>query len=361
MRRNNDKKLFLEYMDSVSSELASKNTLMAKIFLLFWPGFNLVITTLTLISLGEASLTTILHAGAKLWFVFAIAYVIVINLRLIGLDEFAKKGLINQILVHVIIFIMIFSVFSPIVELPESDNFPKVMVVPFFFLILQIVVYVAVMHIFQQQRNAFEANLIIKDAELNVLRAQGNPHFLFNTLNLIATELPEAPEKAQELIYDLADLLRSSIDLSNQKFTSIAEELNWVRLFLTIQQKRFQDRLSFCIDVDKETEMLRLPALILQPIIENTVKHAVAPYTKKAHITVKTTLDGNKLNIEVLDTGPVQKNMLLKEGEGFRIIKKTLNLHYSNDHSFSFNSSADGGKTSITIPAVENRLEHQEV
>lgn len=330
----------------------------AKIFLIFWPSFNLIITTLTLMSLELASLPTIFNAGVRLWLVFAIAYVVVTNLRLIGLDKFAEKALINQIIVHAIIFIIIFSLFSPIVELTEADNMPKVMVVPFAFLMLQIVVYVAVKHIFQQQREVFEANLIVKDAELNLLRAQGNPHFLFNTLNLIATELPEAPVKAQELIYDLADLLRSSIELSNQKFTTVAEELNLVGLYLKIQQKRFQDRLSCHIDIGKGTEQLQLPSLILQPIIENTVKHAVAPFTNKAHITVKTILKSNTLSIEVLDTGPMQMDHKLKEGEGFRIIKKTLKLHYSNNHSFSFHSSAEGGKTSISIPAEENSLRH---
>ncbi len=348
-------------MDTTNSEQTRKNALIAKIFLLFWPSFNLVIAVLTLMSLGEASLETILKAGSKLWLVFALAYILVTNLKLISLDKFAEKGLINQLIVHAITFIILFSMFSPIVEFPNQGNLPKVMIIPFVLLMLQIVVYVAVMHIFQQQRKAFDANLIIKDAELNALRAQGNPHFLFNTLNLIATELPDAPSKAQELIYDLADLLRSSIELSNQKFTSVAEEINWVELFLTIQQKRFQDRLSFTIEVGKDTESLRLPALILQPVIENTVKHAVAPFTYKAKITVKTSVDRNKLTIKVLDSGPLKADRQLQEGEGFRIIRKTLNLHYPDSHSFSFHSSKGGGIASITIPAEENRLEYHEV
>jgi len=192
--------------------------------------------------------------------------------------------------------------------------------------------------------------LALQETELNMLRSQSNPHFLFNTLNLITSEISADPDNAKEIVFDLADLLRSNIKMVQKRFTTVAEEMKLVNLYLAIQQKRFKDRLSFHIDLDPDTKQLKMPALLLQPVVENTVKYAVAPYAAKAHIAVVTQVKQNKLYICFKDTGPAFDDTQIIEGNGFRILRETLALHYRDDYKLELRSTADGGELKLRLP-----------
>lgn len=287
----------------------------------------------------------------KLWFVFAFAFCVLKTIEVVSGKLLRSGSFFKRLFIHSIIIIGLLSLVSPIVDVAVYSDMPRVIVVPLALLLLQIVLYVTALHIYEQQQKAFETQLIVKESELNALRAQSNPHFLFNTLNLITSEIIEDPDNAVEIVYDLSDLLRTNIALSTQSFTSVSEEFNLITLFLTLQQKRFKDRLEYAVDTGEGTQNVKIPALLLQPAIENAIKHAVAPYPGSASIQVTSTINDGKLIIEVHDSGPAFEDDRIIEHEGFRILRKTLALHYPDNHHLSLKSSEHGGVLRIIMPA----------
>jgi LytS/YehU family sensor histidine kinase len=184
------------------------------------------------------------------------------------------------------------------------------------------------------------------------LKSQSNPHFLFNTLNLITAEISTDPNRARETVFDLADLLRSSIKLAEERLVSVTEEMHLVSLYLNLQQRRFRDRLTFSIEIDPRTAELQIPSLLLQPVVENTIKWAVAPYADPASIEIATRLCGGRLSIVVKDSGPAFDEDKIVEGNGFRILRRTLDLQYQANYQLSLSSTADGGVFSLDLPAA---------
>ncbi len=144
----------------------------------------------------------------------------------------------------------------------------------------------------------------LSDARLQNLRAQLRPHFLFNTLNSISALVAECPDRAEQMIARLSHLLRRSLDSDTRTLVPVVEEMDFIRTYLEIEETRFGDRLSIEIDVQPETELLTVPALILQPLVENAVVHGVAPFDSPGRITVMSRLEGDVLCLSVRDTGP---------------------------------------------------------
>jgi signal transduction histidine kinase len=124
------------------------------------------------------------------------------------------------------------------------------------------------------------------DAELRALRAQLNPHFLFNALNTIAYLMGTAPSRAQETIYRLTELLRAVLRRSEGTLVTLAQEIEIVEAYLAIEKARFEDRLSCQIEVPDELRPLAVPPLILQPLVENAVRHGIAPLAQGGRITI---------------------------------------------------------------------------
>jgi LytS/YehU family sensor histidine kinase len=131
---------------------------------------------------------------------------------------------------------------------------------------------------------------------------------------------------------------------------SVREELDLVALYLRLQQKRFPDRLKYSINCDEDCSASEIPALLLQPIVENAVKHVVAPNTGETRIDVAVATQSDKILIEVRDTGPMIDLGATAEGGGLHIVRKTLALQYPNQHDMSFSSTQEGGLVTIRIP-----------
>ncbi len=337
--------------------MSNKTKLQAAIFLLIWPAFNFGLTCIGLYSLNAFTINKVLEPGLKLWLVFSLAFGLLKVIERFQTKLLRNYTLAMRLFVHAIIIFGLFILVSPVVDPSVYVDTLRIIVVPLALLFTQIIVYVAVLHIFEQQQKSFETQLILKESELYILRAQSNPHFLFNTMNLITSEIVDNPENAVEIVYDLSDLLRSNISASNQTFTTVSEEFHLVELFLTLQQKRFRDRLEFEIDIGEGTQNLKIPSLLLQPAIENAIKHAVSPYPESAKIEMRSLLNNRKLVIEIQDSGPEFDDRNITEQEGFRILRKTLELHYPNQHDLSLTSTEYGGLLRISIPNQVYSLE----
>ena len=155
------------------------------------------------------------------------------------------------------------------------------------------------------QRRAAEAEAAARAAQVRALRYQVNPHFLFNTLNSLSSLiLTGRPEKAEEMLLALSTFFRSSLSLDPSADVTLAEEIDLQRLYLQIEKVRFPSRLNVEIDIPEELESARLPALILQPLVENAIKYGVSPTrdTVTLRITARP-IDANRFEIFISNSG----------------------------------------------------------
>ncbi len=192
---------------------------------------------------------------------------------------------------------------------------------------------------------AQEARAAAQRAELQMLRLQLNPHFLFNSLNNIATEIPDQPDTALEMTHDLADFLRLTLDQRGDGLiVPLAHEVEIMTSYLKIERQRFGGRLAFVVEVDPAARQVRVPGFLLQPLAENAVKHGLnsAEPPWELNVTITTTGNGAPLLIVVSNTGLLRPDWETKPedgdgntGIGVANLRRRLALHYPERHRFT--------------------------
>jgi two-component system, LytTR family, sensor kinase len=224
---------------------------------------------------------------------------------------------------------------------------------------------VAVIFTFDYYRKFNENRLIASQlqsklslAELNMLKMQIHPHFLFNTLNTISALVHKNPDDADKMISRLSDLLRTSLDYSGKHFVTLREEMEFLNLYLEIQKVRFKERLKVVINIDPTSLNIEVPAIILQPIVENSIKHVLDKSKVVCEIKIASSLNNNLLTLEVVDNGPgiLDVNYINKDGVGLSNVKSRLSQIYSNEQSLKIKNLEEGGLlVSIEIPIQQHR------
>jgi signal transduction histidine kinase len=216
----------------------------------------------------------------------------------------------------------------------------------------------------RQEKREQELLLETNRAELRALRAQINPHFIFNALNTIAGLIPRRPERAEETIEQLAEVFRYTLRRSEREWVRLHEELEAVRAYLAIEQTRFGDRLQFSVVADEEAEGIRIPAMIVQTLVENAVKHGVGAIRTPGRIEVNAIVSEERLQIEVCDNGPgfdesmMYSNHRSGDGHGLRNIRERLRGYFGQAALLSIGRDASQG---ITVVNVEMPLTSQAV
>ena len=204
----------------------------------------------------------------------------------------------------------------------------------------------------EEQLKRIRAESMAQEAQLKMLRYQLNPHFLFNTLNSISSLITKRDDfRANEMIIQLSNFLRHSLNSDPVDGISLKDEIDALKLYLRIEEARFGDRLSINININKGAEKVQVPGMILQPLVENSIKYAIAPNEKGGEITINATIKKNMLDLHVLDSGPgFDKNLidLSQSGVGLRNTRDRLNTFYQGKSKFKIESSDDGG-TDILI------------
>ena len=204
----------------------------------------------------------------------------------------------------------------------------------------------------EEQLKRIRAESMAQEAQLKMLRYQLNPHFLFNTLNSISSLITKRDDfRANEMIIQLSDFLRHSLNSDPVDGISLKDEIDALKLYLRIEEARFGDRLSINININKGAEKVQVPGMILQPLVENSIKYAIAPNEKGGEITINATIKKNMLDLHVLDSGPgFDKNLidLSQSGVGLRNTRDRLNTFYQGKSKFKIESSDEGG-TDILI------------
>jgi len=173
-----------------------------------------------------------------------------------------------------------------------------------------------------QERSQLET--MLKSSELEMLKSQINPHFIFNSLNSIASLTIISPDKAREMVVKLSEFLRYSLGKENDQMNTMDDEIKNIMLYLDIEKVRFGDRLTVETDIDETCLGLQLPNLILQPVFENTIKHGIYESLEKVTIKLKAWQDQGLLKIEV--SNQFDPNAVGKKGKGIGLKNVTERL-----------------------------------
>lgn len=212
----------------------------------------------------------------------------------------------------------------------------------------------------KEQLKRIQAQSEARDAKLKMLRYQLNPHFLCNTLNAINSliEIGES-QKAQEMTVQLSDFLRYSLDNDPDGKIPLSEEIDALNLYLKIEQTRFDERLQVNIDISETAKKVLVPNLILQPIIENSMKHAIAKNENGGRIEIKAKVDNSHLHIEMSDTGandiytnePMENKHKSHKSVGLNNTKQRLKALYDDNFQIQTRMAKNSGLvTKIVLP-----------
>ncbi|MCY1062414.1 histidine kinase [Nannocystis sp. SCPEA4] len=196
-------------------------------------------------------------------------------------------------------------------------------------------------------RRAAALEAALARAELDRLRMQLHPHFLFNTLHAVSALMTSDVAGARRMIAGLSELLRVSLD-DDDDDVPLARELEILNLYLRIQQTRFADRLTVTIDVEPEARAARVPKLLLQPLVENAIRHGIEPLAAGGAIGLRARRRGDRLVLAIVDDGAGLKARDTRDGVGLGNTRARLEKAYPGDHQFTLAAQPDGG-VAVTI------------
>ena len=188
----------------------------------------------------------------------------------------------------------------------------------------------------------------LSQAQLQALKMQLQPHFLFNTLHSISALLNKDPESARKMITRLGDFLRLTLENSGSQEITLQQEMEFLSCYLEIERIRFQNRLVTRLDVAQQTLAAKVPNLILQPIVENAIRHGIAPRSTPGLIEIEAKQRNGTLRIQVRDNGPGlskhrTSDILFKKGLGLANTETRLERLYGAAHLFDLSNNPDGG------------------
>ena len=209
----------------------------------------------------------------------------------------------------------------------------------------------------RQEEQARELRWLASRAELKALRAQINPHFLFNALNAIAGLIQDRPQLADETIEQLAHVFRYTLRKSETEWVRLDEEVEFVTAYLRVEQARFGERLAVRLEIDPATAAIPIPAMSVQPLVENAIKHGVSTVEGPGAVSLRTALQGELLTVEVSDTGPGFPPGFCCEaaadsGHGLRNVVARLRGYYGDSAALRWENGQRRTCVVLTIPLL---------
>ena len=206
----------------------------------------------------------------------------------------------------------------------------------------------------ERELRAAQLESRLAEAQLDALRKQLQPHFLFNTLNTVSILIDEDTRAAREMLVRLSDLLRATLDRGRGHEVTLRQELEFIEGYLEIERTRFQDRLTVTVDAEPQTLNARVPDLILQPIVENAIRHGVAPRASAGRIEIRAERLNGSLRLQVRDDGAGLSEEARGDGRaglGIANTRARLAQLYGAEQNFEMHNAPGGGlSVQITIP-----------
>ncbi len=210
---------------------------------------------------------------------------------------------------------------------------------------------VSILYLFDRHVRAAQLEGKLAQARLENLRLQLQPHFLFNALNTISSVLYEDPRKADSMIAGLSALLRTTIAGSEAQVVPLEREIETLELYLDIMRQRFEDRLRVAVHVAPEVRKALVPHLLLQPLVENSIRHGADPRSNAVSVTVTAERAGSTTRVRVRDCGRGLPEGHVQRGTGISNIVERLAQLYGADHTFELANCADGGlAVTVAVP-----------
>ncbi|BDD00241.1 sensor histidine kinase [Persicobacter psychrovividus] len=208
-------------------------------------------------------------------------------------------------------------------------------------------------HYLEQRNQTLKYQATTREFELNRLRAQMNPHFIFNALNSIRALVEEEPEDAKKAITQLSGILRNSLVINRKKVIKLKDELETVRDYLALEKIRYEERLSFDFDIDSDTLQAKIPPLMIQTLVENGIKHGIGQLTEGGFLTIKSRWNQAQdiLIFSIWNSGALDEVQLNNaKGSGIANTTQRLELLYGEQAKFEIKNDQDGVLTTLYIP-----------
>lgn len=358
----------------------------------WWVRWGLILGAWTFIGLIEASLSSVLTAlsnkpvslwrllvmGVFDWYIWAALTPLVLwGIRRCPIEQ--RNGL-RPLLVH-LIAAFLFAIAVIIIQIPILELINPAWVImtdpvsPFetftrlltFRTLLYMLAYWAIVGLvhaaaYYRKFREHEMQTIVLESQLaqaqfQMLRMQLQPHFLFNTLNAISALMHQDVDLADQMLARLADLLRSTLETAGTQEVPLKQELEFIELYLEIEQARLGPRLVVRLDADPETMDAYVPNLILQPLVENAIRHGIAPRPETGHIEIRARRDNGTLQVQVLDDGPglKEEGPRKREGVGLANTRARLAQLYGDRHRFTAANRPEGGfAATMQVPFHEH-------
>lgn len=310
----------------------------------------------SMISLADSLVFNVLFAllGLNLW------YIIRFNLK-------ETPNIFDLLFNHLIVAIIVISVwitvsyFALIYFFPEeasyreflNESLPwRVITGIFYYLLFIMYYYVMLYYEDLQEKLKVEAQLqkLVNEAELSALKSQINPHFLFNSLNSISSLTITNPDKAQEMVIKLSDFLRYTLSHDKDEKASLKEEFSNLQRYLDIEKIRFGHRLNFSTSIPEECKDFEIPNMILQPLIENAIKHGV--YDSTEEVLVELICNYNDENVVIEIRNEYDPDSVKKKGQGIGLknIRKRLQIIYKRQDLFEISADKMVFRAILKLP-----------
>ncbi|MGC1685629.1 MAG: histidine kinase [Candidatus Acidiferrales bacterium] len=212
-------------------------------------------------------------------------------------------------------------------------------------------VLIAVQTSQEAETRLMEASALAREAELRALKAQVNPHFLFNSLNSISTLAGSDPPKAREMCILLGDFLRRTLGLGEKSSISLDEEMSLIRAFLAVEKIRFGSRVNLEEDIDKEALGVQVPPLLLQPLVENAVAHGIANLVEGGLIRLGAHCRDGRLSIVVENPFDPDAPRRRRNGVGLANVRQRLAARYGELSRFDVTQQGDSFRVTLALPA----------
>ena len=306
------------------------------------------------------------------WYVFALLSIPVVWLA--GRFQFESGKRARSLVVHVpcsLIFSLAYMVLRAWIgtwqsEASFAEAFQPLLVKTWHFNLLIYWVIVAVSFAFdyygkfrERELRAAELEKSLVQSKLQALQMQLNPHFLFNSLHSISSLMHQDVEAADRMIVRLSDLLRAALDNSDTQEVTLGKELEFLKRYLEIEQIRFGKRLTVQMDIARDTLDAQVPNLILQPLVENAIRHGIEPHAKPGRIELRSKREADVLTLEVCDNGAgMPTNQSVIENVGLSNTRARLEALHVGAHKLEFLTAPGGGLlVRMTIPfRLANKL-----
>lgn len=258
-----------------------------------------------------------------------------------------------SVLFHIIYLLLIMLLVQPDIVIRANDVYLKLLNWSALFLIWSLIYFL--FHFFENYRKEEIKNLKWEamriEAELNKLKSQLNPHFIFNSMNTIRALVDEDPVKAKKSITQLSNILRNTLTMGKNKETSLEDELKLVVDYLEIEQARFEERLTVVYDLDAKASFCKVPPLMIQTLVENAIKHGISKLPKGGQLTLKTQCDTTALRVVITNPGFFDSESIPETGFGLLNTRQRLNLLYGNLASLHIQNTPERiVKTELVIP-----------